>query len=144
MVIIPRSYRSFYSFWHLIINERVQRNLKDSLRDRIHLEGQPHNSREQFSSMDSCTVPRNLLLILGDTTWMSLYYSHQMISCLNRSNRNKGGRWGIKKWKEKTKDREVKIRKIYWYFLFINFVCVCIRTCFYLSVEYCCNLYIWV
>ena len=49
------------------MREQVVKNLKDSLGERVDLEGQPHNCGEQFNVMDSCTLLYNSLLILGDT-----------------------------------------------------------------------------
>ncbi len=44
------------------------KNLKNSLGELVDVENQLHNSKEQFSVIDSGTLPHNLLLILCDTT----------------------------------------------------------------------------
>ena len=43
-------------------SERVVRNLKNSLRERVDLEGQPHYSRKELSIMDLGTFPHNFII----------------------------------------------------------------------------------
>ena len=50
-----------------IIKESTEK-LKGFLEERVDLNSQPQDSREQISIMNSCTLLHILLLILGDIT----------------------------------------------------------------------------
>ena len=45
-----------------INREKALRELKDSIGERVDLEGQPHIPREQFKIMDSGTLPHNFVI----------------------------------------------------------------------------------
>ena len=58
----PQVTRIFLFSTDIPSSERALRNLKDSLGERVHLKGQPHNPREQFSVMNSGTILHNFVI----------------------------------------------------------------------------------